>query len=46
MTSPVFAIFAAVFVPLAMILFGLNLTALSVAFKWAVAGKVDAGVHK
>jgi hypothetical protein len=41
-----FAIFAAVFVPLAMILFGLNLAALSVALKWAVAGKVEAGVHK
>ena len=44
--SPLFAIFAAVFVPLAMILFGVNLSALSIAFKWAVAGHVVPGVHK
>ena len=46
MISPIFVVFAAVFVPLAMILFGLNLSALSVAFKWAVAGHVVPGVHK
>ncbi len=45
-TSPLFVVFAAVFVPLAMILFGLNLSALSIAFKWAVAGRVVPGVHK
>ncbi len=45
-TSPIFVVFAAVFVPLAMILFGLNLSALSIAFKWAVAGRVVPGVHK
>ena len=45
-TSPVFVVFAAVFVPLAMILFGVNLSALSIAFKWAVAGRVVPGVHK
>ena len=45
-TSPLFVLFAAVSVPLAMILFGVNLSALSIAFKWAVAGRVMPGVHK
>ena len=44
--SPVFAVTAAIFVPLAMILFGISLSALSIAFKWAVAGHVTPGVHK
>ena len=45
-TSPVFAVTVAIFVPVAMILFGVSLSALSIAFKWGVAGHVTPGVHK
>lgn len=46
LAHPLFLVAACVATPLAMVLFGVCLAAGSVAFKWAVAGKVAPGVHR
>jgi hypothetical protein len=44
--SPTFAVAAIVALPLSLIIFGVCLSAASVAFKWLVAGTVVPGVHR
>ena len=46
LAHPLFLVAACVAAPLCMVLFGVCLAAGSVAFKWAVAGKVAPGVHR
>jgi hypothetical protein len=46
LANPLFLVAACVATPLCMVLFGACLAAGSVAFKWALAGKVAPGVHR
>lgn len=46
LANPLFLVAACVATPLCMVLFGACLAAGSVAFKWALVGKVAPGVHR